>query len=158
MTRDLQNSAEEADGLSRAELLALSPEERGAALADRLRRHVARVLQMPWQQLDTSEPLGSYGLGSLKAVQMIAGIEERLGVTLPTTTAFNYPNVIELGRHLGRLMEFAVDAGVVEPTEVMAAATAALEDERLNGFLDAVERIPISDLERMIADKRAGNT
>ena len=154
---DLQNSAEEADGLSRAELLALNPQERGAALADRLRRHVARVLQMPWQQLDPSEPLGSYGLGSLKAIQMIASIEDSLGVTLPTTAAFNYPNVSELGLHLGRLMGFTVDAGLVEHTEVMVPATDTLEDERLIGLLDTVERIPISDMQRMIADKRVGN-
>jgi acyl carrier protein len=156
--QDLQNSAEEADGLSRAELLALRPQERGAALEDRLRRHVARVLQMPWQQLDPSEPLGSYGLGSLNAVQMIASIEDGLGVTLPTTAAFNYPSVSELALHLGRLMEFTVDAGVVEHTEVMIPAAHALEDEGLIGLLDTVERTPISDMQRMVADKRAGKT
>jgi acyl carrier protein len=156
LKRDLQDSSEEADGLSRSALLALSPGERGAALEERLRRRVARVLQMPWRQIDPSEPLGSYGLGSLKGTQLIASIEDSLGVTLPTTAVFNYPNVTELGRHLGRLMGFAVDA-VVPHSEVIVQATHALEDEGLTEFLDAVERIPISDMQQMIADRRTRN-
>jgi len=157
LKRNLQHSAEEADGLSRSELLALSPGERAAALEERLRRRVARVLQMPWRQIDASEPLGSYGLGSLKGIQLIASIEDSLGVTLPTTEVFNYPNITALGRHLCALMGFAVDAGVVKNGEVIVQATHALEDERLAEFLGAVERISISDMQQMIADRQVGN-
>ena len=149
MKRDPEDSAEEAE-LNPAELTALSPGERAAALEERLRRHVARVLRMPWQHIDPAEPLGSYGLGSVEGIQMIASIEDSLGVTLPTTTVFNYPNVTELARHLARVMGFAAAADVVAHRQATAPATHAVEAEGLIEFLNAVDGIPLSDMQQML--------
>jgi acyl carrier protein len=151
LRRELDGSLDEMDGLNRAELFALKPSERGPALQERLRMHVARVLRMPWRQIDPTEPLGSYGLESLQGSQLIADIEDSLGVILPSTTIFDYPSVAELSRFLGRLMDLTGETETVSTNHENGRRKGSVEHHGLAEFLGAVEQVSVSEMQEMIS-------
>jgi acyl-coenzyme A synthetase/AMP-(fatty) acid ligase/acyl carrier protein len=147
--------AEKVDELIREELLALSPGERRFVLEERMRKHVARVLQMHWRHIDPSEPLGSYGLESLKGYQLIAQLEDSLGITIPATTIYNYPSLDGLSRYIAGLLEIEMDNPRNSSAGAHIAPVRAFEDESAAEILRAVENISVSELEEIIADKRS---
>src|SRR5439155_25296488 len=132
--RNNGNNSHHDIGVSREDLLLLSAADREFALEDHMRRLVANVLQIPARQIDRSEPLGSYGLESLKSNQLIALIEDSLQLTLPPTTIFNYPSVAGLSRHLADLMELGIDS---EPP----LGDLAMAQEELTREGDGIEEI-----------------
>jgi acyl carrier protein len=146
------NPEEKGCGLKREDLLALSPGDRSFALEECIQHHVAQVLQVAPRQIDTNEPLGSYGLESAKGNELIASLGESLGLTLSATTIFNYPSVAELSRYIASLMDVAFDQN-----EAIAPETPAPEDESLAALLGAVERVSVSELQEMIQKRREGN-
>jgi acyl carrier protein len=137
-------------GLRREDFLALTPGERSFALERCIQGHVADVLQVPFRQIDTGEPLGSYGLESAKGTELIAALADSLGISLPATTIFNYPNIAELSRHIASLMEMRDNdhaSGVPQQTPTM-------EDESILALLGAVERTSVSEMQEMIEEQR----
>jgi acyl-CoA synthetase (AMP-forming)/AMP-acid ligase II/acyl carrier protein len=155
LQRARQNSVDEGIGVSREELLALSPADRTYVLEDCLRRLIASVLHIPSRQFDRTEPLGSYGLESLRSNQLIAVIEDALGVSLPPTTIFNYPTLAELSRHLAALMDFKISANDrADRAQHGIQDNDVIEEARLAEIVSAIEKVSISELEEMIAKTR----
>jgi acyl-CoA synthetase (AMP-forming)/AMP-acid ligase II len=99
------------DGVNRKRLAAMSPRLRRIALEEHLCRQIARGLRIGWRQIDPRRGLGSYGLESLKGRELIAQLEDDLGLKLPGSTLFNYPSVSELSAELLRLMR--IDAAEI---------------------------------------------
>jgi acyl carrier protein len=64
----------------RLELLGLPPAQRLSVLAGHLARSVARVLETAADQLDRDRPLVELGLDSLMAVELMAAVQEDVGV------------------------------------------------------------------------------
>jgi acyl carrier protein len=110
---------------------------------------------MHWRHIDPSEPLGSYGLESLKGYQLIAQLEDSLGITIPATTIYNYPSLDGLSRYIAGLLEIEMDNPRNSSAGAHIAPVRAFEDESAAEILRAVENISVSELEEIIADKRS---
>jgi phthiocerol/phenolphthiocerol synthesis type-I polyketide synthase C len=71
-----------------------------SSIIDWLVEWVAADANIDQAQIDTSEPFAVYGLGSVEAVSLVAYLEERLGVALPATLAWDFPTIEALAAHL----------------------------------------------------------
>lgn len=60
----------------------------------------AELMKIQPEQIDVKEPLQSYGLDSVTAVDLVGEIEDRLGRKLPATLAYKYPTIEDLANHL----------------------------------------------------------
>jgi acyl transferase domain-containing protein/aryl carrier-like protein len=81
-------------------ILAAKPEERQQALAARLCEQVARVLGAAASELDTEQPLTSFGLDSIMAVEMSHWIGNELKMDLPTMALIRTPNLSHLAAQI----------------------------------------------------------
>jgi acyl transferase domain-containing protein/aryl carrier-like protein len=81
-------------------ILAAKPEERQQALAARLCEQVARVLGAAASELDTEQPLTSFGLDSIMAVEMSHWIGNELKMDLPTIALIRTPNLSHLAAQI----------------------------------------------------------
>ncbi|MFI8931748.1 SDR family NAD(P)-dependent oxidoreductase [Streptomyces sp. NPDC053474] len=77
---------------------ASAPDERAlrARTVEFLRAELCRLTQLPPDELDDAEPLGSYGMDSILATELTAGLETTFG-SLPKTLLFEYHTLAELG-------------------------------------------------------------
>jgi acyl-CoA synthetase (AMP-forming)/AMP-acid ligase II/acyl carrier protein len=57
---------------------------------------LASTLKAGTDQIDPTQPVGAYGLGSADAVGFAGTISTRLGIDLPATTLWDYPTLSEL--------------------------------------------------------------
>ncbi|MFD3505492.1 acyl carrier protein [Streptomyces sp. NPDC058676] len=70
----------------------LSSEELTTWLKERIAAH----LDMSADDIQTDEPLGSYGLDSIYALTVVAEIEDHIGVSLEPTVMWDEPTVDRL--------------------------------------------------------------
>lgn len=76
-------------------------EERHSFLLKSLCSMLADILQLPSGTLvDVKQGFFDLGLDSLMALELKGKIEYELGIVLPSTIIFNYPNILELVDHL----------------------------------------------------------
>ena len=61
---------------------------------------MARELGLDRSSIDTSEAFLSYGLDSVQAMTMVGDIEAMLGLRLPPTLAWDYPDINAMSDHL----------------------------------------------------------
>jgi NAD(P)-dependent dehydrogenase (short-subunit alcohol dehydrogenase family)/acyl carrier protein len=111
---------------------ALPAHERLTALSDRLRRETAAVMgaQRP-EDLELGVGLMEQGMDSLMAVELSGRLGRVLGVSLPTTFAFEHPTLSALARHLmGQIVPEAADDVVEAPVR------AALQAEPVSNLND----------------------
>ncbi|HVX86432.1 MAG TPA: AMP-binding protein [Phycisphaerae bacterium] len=73
-----------------------------AAIAQWLTARLARVANIPAQQIDPAEPIVRYGIGSADAVGLAGEISAALHVDLPAMALWDYPTIAELAGHLSR--------------------------------------------------------
>ncbi|HEV2764701.1 MAG TPA: AMP-binding protein, partial [Pyrinomonadaceae bacterium] len=65
-----------------------------------LRRQLAAKLRIAPDQLDPHQPLDSFGLDSLMAIELMHDLEAGLNVTLPPTSFLESPSIAELAAHV----------------------------------------------------------
>lgn len=65
-------------------------------IADFITAFIADRTGVAAKEIEPDENLGSYGLGSMQAVDLVGSLEDRYGVTLPPALVFQYPTVNEL--------------------------------------------------------------
>ncbi len=65
-------------------------------IADFITAFIADRTGVAANEIEPDENLGSYGLGSMQAVDLVGSLEDRYGVTLPPALVFQYPTVGEL--------------------------------------------------------------
>ena len=58
--------------------------------------HLAALLRVVPSEIDPAQPVGSYGLDSLSAIELMHGVETHFGVSLPMTTFLKSPSVDDL--------------------------------------------------------------
>jgi acyl transferase domain-containing protein/aryl carrier-like protein len=105
-------------------ILAAKPEERQQALAARLCEQVARVLGAAVSELDTDQPLTSFGLDSIMAVEMSHWIGNELKMDLPTMALIRTPNLSHLA------------AQILEQLDARSTATSLPNLAAVNGTAD----------------------
>jgi NAD(P)-dependent dehydrogenase (short-subunit alcohol dehydrogenase family)/aryl carrier-like protein len=88
-----------ADSLLNA-LLTAAREERQQVLESRLCEQIARVLGASADELDTEQPLTSFGLDSLMAVEMSHWIGNELEMDVPTMALIQTPNIAQLAAQI----------------------------------------------------------
>jgi acyl carrier protein len=104
----------------REQIRALPPHERKAALTDRLQREIAAVMGIQRaEDLELATGLMERGMDSLMAVELSGRLGRLLGVSLPTTLAFEFPTLAALAQHL---LASIVDDEETGPEPVTAVA------------------------------------
>ncbi|GAA1459528.1 polyketide synthase Pks13 [Williamsia maris] len=81
-----------------------------AELRDWLRQWVATATGMPVDQISDDRPMEELGLASRDAVAMAADIEDKTGVLLTATVAYQHPTIASLAK---RIIEGDPDEGLV---------------------------------------------
>jgi acyl carrier protein len=74
-------------------------------------------LEIGPEELDSQQPIASYGLDSISAVTLSVQLEEELGVELDTAVLWDRPTLASLAEHLSEKLN---DAGVVSLPEVFS--------------------------------------
>jgi acyl carrier protein len=89
--------------------------ERAALVEEYLAAMAAHVLGFPAADLDRDQPLSSFGLDSLMAVELKNGIETELGVVVPMVSFLEGRTTVELGAQVVSLLEQAATEDIVAP-------------------------------------------
>jgi acyl carrier protein len=74
-------------------------------------------LEIAPDELDSQQPIASYGLDSISAVTLSVQLEEELGVELDTAVLWDRPTLASLAEHLSEKLN---DAGVFSLPEVFS--------------------------------------
>ena len=82
---------------------------RRALLEAHLQETTARVLKTSAHRIDPHKPLGSMGVDSLMALEMMRRLSATAGVRLPATAVFNYPTIALLSEEIARRMGVSLD-------------------------------------------------
>ncbi|MEO0834661.1 MAG: SDR family NAD(P)-dependent oxidoreductase [Cyanobacteria bacterium J06642_3] len=115
-----------------AELERATATERRSLLLNHLRLELSRVLGFPATELDTKAGFFDLGMDSLTAIEFKNRLQDTIGFTLPSTVAFDYPN-------LEALADFVLDKMFPEDNDqdreedianLLAAELAAMEQDR----------------------------
>ncbi len=135
--------AAETSGLA-DRLALLTPAERGRALLDLVRGHVAAVLGFAApDQVGVRQAFRELGFDSLSAVELRNRLNAATGLRLPATVVFDHPTPTALVELLGE--HLVPDTGSAEDGEVakIGAALAAVPLDRLRdaGVLELLTRL-----------------
>lgn len=71
--------------------------------------HLATQLAVPGGRIDPTEPMSAYGLDSLKAVALLADIEQHVGFEVDPGALWDYPTVAEFTRFLADRLTPSMD-------------------------------------------------
>jgi acyl carrier protein len=135
-------------------LLGSTPRERRHALEEHLRREVGRVLGISWLRVDPRQPLGAYGLESVKGAELIARLEDLLGLSLPTTLVYNRPTVADISDFVSeRMAEHSRPSGSEGGRHGEEARSEV--DERAIELLGKAKRLSEAEMERLMASRRS---
>ena len=91
-----------------------------AEIASWLASKLAGPLGIPAEEVDPRKPFATFGLGSLRAVEMAGDLERWLGRAIPPTSLYDHPTIDALARHL---------AG--EPAEAVPSPISISTDDRV---------------------------
>jgi acyl carrier protein len=81
----------------RDQLAALaSGRPRTALVEQHLREQLAVVLKTSPKRVDLQKPMGSMGVDSLMALELVRRLSRSIGVKIPATAVFNYPTITKL--------------------------------------------------------------
>ncbi len=70
----------------------------------RLTTWLRQTAEVQGNDLEPNRPFAEYGLDSLSAMELIAQLEDALGLKLSPTIAWTYPTPASLARHLSELI------------------------------------------------------
>jgi acyl carrier protein len=66
---------------------------RQAEFTEWLRIQLAQELELPAGSIDPAEPMATYGLDSVRAITLLAEVEEHLGFEIDPNALWEYPTV-----------------------------------------------------------------
>ncbi|HTN88888.1 MAG TPA: SDR family NAD(P)-dependent oxidoreductase [Sorangium sp.] len=124
------------------------PEERRALMERHLTEQLCRVLRMAIADVDALAVFTSLGIDSLMTLELRNRLESGLGLKLPATLLFTYPNIASLAEHL--LQQLAMDDA--PPQGASGPAPAALPDDL--DHLAGSALLSLLDEELMLASER----
>ncbi|MBD0022252.1 acyltransferase domain-containing protein [Gordonia pseudamarae] len=102
-----------------------------AELRDWLRGWVSGVTGLPVDQIADDRPMEEFGLASRDAVTLAADIEDRTGVVLTATVAYNHPTIAMLAK---RIIEGDPDEGRADDDRFWDRDRADADDIAIVGF------------------------
>jgi acyl carrier protein len=101
------------------------------ALKSWLNDWMANEMGIDRSQIAPAQTFLSYGMDSVQAMTMVGDLEAELGVRLPPTLAWDYPDINALAAHLAA--RFSETSAAPAPTAVPAA--------KLESLLDGLDKI-----------------
>jgi acyl transferase domain-containing protein/acyl carrier protein len=121
----------------RSALMALpTGQQRRALIESRLQEELARVLRVNPPQVGLNEPLQSFGLDSISAVELRNRWAEEFGLVLAPTLIWDYPTISALAEHLALMLvtasQRAAPVEAVEPAEDAARAAVIAQIKTLS--------------------------
>lgn len=129
------------------ELPALPAVTHPAQLEQWLLTWLAQTLQVPVSSLETTRPLAEYGLDSVAAVELTAGLQTRLNLSLSPTLAYEYPTVAAIAAYLwqqlGHSPQGSDPVAVAEPEE----------EGELTALVDELEQLSEAELEALLGQQ-----
>ena len=124
LMREPEHADAPGDQGMRDAILAAPGPARQELIEAHLCREVARVVRLAPDQVSAQTHFKALGFDSLMAMELRNTLETILGLTLPATLIWTYPNVGDLAAHLATRLGPAADAG----TEAPGATEAATQD------------------------------
>ncbi|MGK3959667.1 SDR family NAD(P)-dependent oxidoreductase [Sorangium sp. So ce118] len=124
------------------------PDERRALMERHLTGQLCRVLRMAAADVDALAVFTSLGIDSLMSLELRNRLESGLGLKLPATLLFTYPNIASLAEHL--LQKLAMDDA--PPQGASGPAVAAPPDDL--DHLAGSALLSLLDEELMLASER----
>lgn len=146
--RGPEANAPPADGALLERVQSCSVAERKALLVEYLGAQVARVLGWgPERVVDTQQGFFDVGMDSLTSLELRNLIQRSLGCSLPTTVAFDYPNIEALAGYLAETVSSPSGEAEVA-SDAPWSGTSGSEEPG-----DAGAQSPAGDVRRMLDDK-----
>jgi acyl transferase domain-containing protein len=96
---------------------------RAAMLENHLREQLSSILKTPAARIDAQQPIGSMGIDSLMALDLVRRLSTSIGVKVPATAVFNYPTIAKLAAALDARLDQQRPRGQV--TTPAAGATSS---------------------------------
>jgi acyl transferase domain-containing protein/thioesterase domain-containing protein/acyl carrier protein len=114
--------ASRVDHAFRQKLAAADAATRHTLIQDYIRQELARIIGIEPASLETDQPLSSFGLDSLLALELKNNLEGRLDFTLPMAKLMEGPSIASLAAETSRLLasddaDSTGDAGSESPDE-----------------------------------------
>jgi len=130
---------------------AAAGQEKRALLEAHLQEMTARVLKTSADRIDRDKPLGSMGVDSLMALELVRRLSVTTGIRLPATAVFNHPTIVLLTSQIARRMGIALDEEMTaaarngktrfqEPPSNRAPAGSGISDEEAIAALSGQNR------------------
>ena len=114
-----------------AELNKVNPTQRRSLLLLSLRSELARVLGFQVSELNTKTGFFDLGMDSLTAIEFKNRLQDSIGFTLPSTVAFDYPNLEALADYiLDKIFPEAESSDEADIADLLAAELAAMEEDK----------------------------
>jgi myxalamid-type polyketide synthase MxaB len=110
------------DHVFRQQLLAADDATRQTLVQDYIRQELARIMGIEPASLETNQPLSTFGLDSLLALELKNNLEGRLDFTLPMAKLMEGPSIASLATETSRIL-----AGGEAGTNIAASPDAAAE-------------------------------
>jgi acyl carrier protein len=133
-------------GIRGALLRAETASQRRSLLESYLREQTAQVLRQAPGRIDPTRAFRSLGLDSLMALELRNRLEAGLGVTLPATVIWNYPNLTALGPHLAERLGLSLD----EAGEARECSGLDVGGDDLETILSEIENLSPEESRRQL--------
>jgi acyl transferase domain-containing protein len=108
---------------------------RTALIEQHLREQLATVLKTSPNRVDLQKPMGSMGVDSLMALELVRRLSRSIGVKIPATAVFNYPTITKLAA--------AVEVRIERQSGTPAQATTASLTAPALGEADAPSSVDV---------------
>ncbi len=130
-----EGDSDPTDEMSRTTLLAIPPHKRRGFLESYFQNQLARQLGLAPATVNVQQPVCTFGLDSLKTVELTNRLEQHLGVTLPASSLLQGGNIAELANQVLR----ALAAGTTRPSS-----------NSMRKFLREIERLSDDQVKQLL--------
>ncbi|MGQ0678280.1 MAG: AMP-binding protein [Actinomycetota bacterium] len=90
--------------IGREALVGLRPNQRHRAIVTYLRELLADMVGLSVGDVAANQPLGTFGIDSLKGNELTATIEQDMAVRLSSTLIWNHPTIAQIAHHIAQEM------------------------------------------------------
>lgn len=73
------------------------------AIRDWVRQHIARLLEVPVEEIDGEAPIERFGLGSRDTAEIVVELQNWLSVQLPASLLYEHENIDSLAAAVARV-------------------------------------------------------